>query len=568
VSISRTPSGASGVSGTSEAFDFVIVGSGFGGSVSAMRLAQKGYRVALVEAGKRWQASDFPKSNWNALKYFWAPRFGCHGIQNITLLKGVMVLHGAGVGGGSLVYANTLMRPQTSVFDDPAWSRTVAWERELAPHFETARRMLGVTENRALMEGERTLQRVSERMGAGDTFHATEVGVFFGKPNVTVPDPYFGGAGPERTGCNLCGGCMVGCRFGAKNTLDKNYLYFAEKWGAQVFAELKVTKLLPVSGGYELETERSTSWLGGAGPRLRAKRVILAAGVLGTVELLLKNRDQYRTLPAVSQRLGDFVRTNGESLLGATSFDAHRELSRGIAIGAAFHPNSLTKIQAVRYPSGSGAMRLLGVPLTPDGSAFTRPLKMLSRMVLQLPRILRLWTVRDWAKSTVILLVMQAVDQHLRLRLGRSLFGRGLKDTAAQAVPSYLPVAQQAAEILADELKGEAQNVISEVLLRTPATAHILGGCCIGEDASSGVIDERHEVFGHPGLYVCDGSVVPGNLAVNPSLTISALAERFASFFERAEGLSDQDFAARQIRFSSPIDSDAPRDREPPSAAR
>ena len=547
VATSSSPSGAL------DAFDFVIVGSGFGGSVSAMRLAQKGYRVAVVEAGKRWQASDFPKTNWNAFKYFWAPRFGCHGIQNITLLKGVMVLHGAGVGGGSLVYANTLMRPQASVFDDPAWSSAVAWERELAPHFETARRMLGVTENRALMEGERTLQRVSERMGAADTFHATEVGVFFGKPNLTVPDPYFSGAGPERTGCNLCGGCMVGCRFGAKNTLDKNYLYFAEKWGTQVFAELKVTRVSPVaSGGYELETVRSTSLFGGAGPRLRAKRVILAAGVLGTVELLLKNRDQYRTLPAVSERLGDFVRTNGESLLGATSFDAHRELSRGIAIGAAFHPNSLTKIEAVRYPSGSGAMRLLGVPLTPDGSALTRPLKMLARMVLRLPRTLKLWMVRDWAKSTVILLVMQAVDQHLRLRLGRSLFGRGLRDTATvQSVPSYLPVAQQAAEILAEELQGEAQNVISEVLLRTPATAHILGGCCIGRDANSGVIDEHHEVFGYPGLYVCDGSVVPGNLAVNPSLTISALAERFASFFERAEGSSDDDFAARQIRFSA-----------------
>ncbi|MET0793060.1 MAG: GMC oxidoreductase, partial [Polyangiaceae bacterium] len=479
-------------------------------------------------------------------------RFGCFGIQKITLLKGVMVLHGSGVGGGSLVYANTLMRPQASVFDDPAWSRAVAWETELSPHFETARRMLGVTENRALMEGERTLQRVSERMGCADTFHATEVGVYFGKPNVTVPDPYFAGAGPERTGCNLCGGCMVGCRFGAKNTLDKNYLYFAEQWGAEVLAELKVTRLTPVDGGYEVQTKRSTSLLGGAGPRLRAKRVVLAAGVLGTIELLLKNRDQYGTLPNVSARLGDFVRTNGESLLGATSFDAHRELSRGIAIGAAFHPNSLTKIEQVRYPSGSGAMRLLGVPLTPEGNAFTRPLKMIGRVFARLPRILKLWRVRDWARSTVILLVMQSVDQHLRLRLGRSLLGlgRGLKDTSkGQAVPSFLPIAQQAAQILAEELQGEAQNVASEVLLNTPATAHILGGCCIGRDATSGVIDERHEVFGYPGLYVCDGSVVPGNLAVNPSLTITALAERFTSFFDRDVRLSEEAFAARQIRF-------------------
>jgi cholesterol oxidase len=368
-----------------------------------------------------------------------------------------------------------------------------------------------------------------------------------------VPDPYFDGAGPERTGCTLCGGCMVGCRFGAKNTLDKNYLYFAEAWGARVLPELKVTRLVPVEDGYELETERVTALFGRAGPRLRAKRVIVAAGVLGTVELLLKNRDQYRTLPALSARLGDYVRTNGESLLGATSFDSHRELSRGIAIGAAFHPNSLTKIENVRYPSGSGAMRLLAVPLTPNGNAFTRPLKMLGRMLARLPRMLKLWLVSDWARSTIILLVMQSVDQHLRLRLGRSLFGRGLKDVStAEGVPSYLPIAQEAAQILAEELDGEPQNVISEVLLRTPATAHILGGCCIGRDADSGVIDEQHQVFGYPGLYVCDGSVVPGNLAVNPSLTISALAERFASFFPRSPDLSDEQLSARQIRFSNP----------------
>lgn len=535
-------------------FDFIIVGSGFGGSVSAMRLAQKGYRVAVVEAGKRFHAGDFPQSNWNVFKYLWAPKLRCFGIQNITLLKGVMVLHGSGVGGGSLVYANTLMRPESSVFEDPAWSRAVAWERELAPHFETARRMLGVTQNPALMEGERTLQRVSERMGSAETFHATEVGVFFGQPEQTVPDPYFDGAGPERSGCTLCGGCMVGCRFGAKNTLDKNYLYFAEKWGARVFPELQVSRLVPIAGGYEVETRSTTSVLPRSGPRLRAKRVILAAGVLGTIELLLKNRDRYRTLPQVSQRLGDYVRTNGESLLGATSFDAHRELSRGIAIGAAFHPNSLTKIEAVRYPSGSGAMRLLGVPLTPDGTAFTRPLKMIARVLGRLPRMLRLWWVRDWARSTVILLVMQSVDQHLRLRLGRSLLKRlifRLEDTSTnRTVQSYLPVAQQAAEILAEELDGEPQNVISEVLLRTPATAHILGGCCIGDSAETGVIDERHQVFGYEGLYVCDGSVVPGNLAVNPSLTITALAERFVSFFERSPEITESELAAREIRYS------------------
>jgi cholesterol oxidase len=517
-----------------------------------MRLAQKGYRVAVLEAGKRWHAADFPKSNWNAFKYLWAPRLRCFGIQNITLLKGVMVLHGAGVGGGSLVYANTLMRPDNAVFDDPSWGNAADFKRELLPHYAMARRMLGVTLNPALEEGEEALRRVSARMGAEATFHATEVGVYFGHAGATVPDPYFSGAGPERTGCVLCGGCMVGCRFGAKNTLDKNYLYFAERWGARVFPETRATRITPKDGGYEVETRASTAWFSGRSRRFRARRVVVAAGVLGTVELLLQNRDTHRTLPTLSARLGDLVRTNGESLLGATSFEAHRNLARGIAIGAAFHPNSLTKIESVRYPSGSGAMRLLGVPLTPDGSAFTRPLKLLARLFTHFFRILRLWRVFDWARSTVILLVMQSIDQHLRLRLGRSLLTRRSFLEGASTdkpVPSYLPVAQEAAAILGEELAGEPQNVVSEVLLRTPATAHILGGCRIATSPDAGVIDARHEVFGHPGLYVCDGSVIPGNLGVNPSLTITALAERFAAFFEPAPGASAETLAERRIAF-------------------
>jgi cholesterol oxidase len=534
---------------TEQPYDFAVVGSGFGGSVAAMRLAQKGYRVVVLEAGKRYRAEDFAKSNWNVWRYFWAPRFRCFGIQNITLLKGVMVLHGAGVGGGSLVYANTLMAPHERVFEDPGWRQGGDFGTELAPHYDTARKMLGVTTNPALEEGEEALRRVSQRLGGADTFHPTEVGIFFGKPNVTVPDPYFSGEGPERAGCNLCGGCMVGCRFRAKNTLDQNYLYFAEKFGTDVVPETRVTHIRPTEGGYELDTRSTTALLRRRGPTFRARRVVVAAGVLGTVELLLRNRDEHGTLPRLSERLGDRVRTNGESLLGATSFERHRNLSRGIAIGAAFHPTSLTKIENVRYPSGSGAMRLLGVPLTPDGNAVTRPLKMLWRILLRLPSILRLWTIADWARSTVILLVMQQVDQHLRLRLGGSI-GKHLEGEATdRRIPSYLPIAQRAAELLAEELGGEPQNVISEVMLRTPATAHILGGCCIGDSRETGVIDSGHEVFGHPGLYVCDGSVIPGNLAVNPSLTIAAMAERFAARFEPAPGMTAEALAARTIRF-------------------
>jgi cholesterol oxidase len=465
-----------------------------------------------------------------------------------------MLLHGSGVGGGSLVYGNTLMQPGAAIFDDPQWHPSVPWARELAPHYETAKKMLGVTTNPALFEGEEALRKVGERMGVGSTFHPTEVGVYFGKPHEKVSDPYFSGRGPERGGCIFCGGCLVGCRYLAKNTLDLNYLWFAERFGTRIFPETCVTRIVPLADGtYELETRSTTAWFRRRGPRFRARRVVLAAGVLGSVELLLKNRDVHATLPNVSTRLGDFVRTNGESLLGATSFERHRDLSRGIAIGAAFHPNSLTKIEGVRYPTGSSAMRLMGVPLTPNGNFITRPLKMFVRMLTRLPATLRLLTVADWARSTLILLVMQTVDQHMRLRLGRSLLRpwRALRGASTdKPIPSYLPLAQEAAEILAEEIHGEPQNAVAEVLLRTPVTAHILGGCCIGTSPADGVIDVRHEVFGHPGLYVCDGSVIPGNLALNPSLTITALAERFAAAFPPAPGMTPEELAEREIHFS------------------
>ena len=537
-------------------FDVIIVGSGFGGSVSAMRLAQKGYRVAVLEAGKRYRSKDFPKTNWNARKYFWIPLLRCFGFQKITLLKGVMVLHGSGVGGGSLVYANTLMQPLADVFDDPSWPRAVRWRESLAPHYDEARKMLGVTTNPLIDEGEEALREIGKRMGCEKTFHATDVGVYFGKPGIRAKDPFFSGAGPDRTGCNFCGGCMVGCRFEAKNTLDYNYLYFAEKWGTEVFPETQVSRIVPPAtpgGSYTVETKKTTAWLNKKGPSFSAPRVILAAGVLGTVELLLKNRNRFKTLPKVSKQLGEIVRTNGESLLGATSFEAHRNLSRGIAIGAAIHPDSQTKIESVRYPSGSGAMRLLAVPLTGDGTWLTRPLKMLAGLVLRFPGLVRLWTVPDWARRSLILLVMQSVDSKMRLGLGRSFqsfFRLGLVGGSTdRPIPSYLPVAQTAVEHLAEIIHGEPQNVAPEVLLRTPATAHILGGCCIGEDPDKGVIDSKHEVFGYPGLFVCDGSVIPANLAVNPSLTISALAERFISLWPVREDANKGILEGRKIHY-------------------
>jgi cholesterol oxidase len=450
------------------------------------------------------------------------------------------------------------MEPRPEIFQDPTWPDSHDWHEELQPFFEEARRMLGVTKNSALMDGEEALKKLGERLGVGHTFHATEVGVYFGKPDVRVADPYFSGEGPERTGCILCGGCMEGCRHGAKNSLDLNYLFFAEKWGAEIFPEREATRITPPATSqdcYRIETRVTTSWFGREGPMLASKNLILAAGVLGSVELLLKNRDIYRTLPQLSKQLGKRVRTNGESLLGTTSFDHHRDFSRGIAIGAAIHPDAETKIEACRYSSGSSAMRLLGVPLTSAGTLITRPIKMIGNMIREFPRFLKLLFHPNWARSSLILLVMQAVDHQMHLALGRSLlkgFRHGLRGKPSEnPIQSFLPLAQKAAEILSEEVNGLGQNVITEVLFRTPATAHILGGCCIAKSAEAGVVNPHHQVFGYPNLYVCDGSVIPFNLGVNPSLTITALAERFAAQFPPNPKSSREEIAGRKIRFGA-----------------
>lgn len=511
----------------SEQYDFVIIGSGFGGSVSAMRLSEKGYKVLVLEKGKKFETKDFPKSNWNIFKFLWAPLIRCFGIQQITLLKGIMVLHGSGVGGGSLVYANTLMEPEVSVFND--WPGKHNWYQELKPFYETSKKMLGVTRNKIFGDSDHALRELSDRMGFLETYHATDVGVFFGEPGKEVSDPYFDGKGPKRTGCTACGGCMIGCRVGAKNTLDKNYLYFAQKNGVEILPETKVKEIIPeTDGAYTVNTSKTTSYF--SKQSFRAKNVIVSAGVIGTVDLLFRNKEKYKTLPKISDQLGNFVRTNGESLLGTTSFDKHRDFSKGIAIGSAFHPNDKTKIEPVRYPAGSDFMRLLAVPLTGDGNLITRPLKLILQIIKRLPKILRLWTIRDWAKNSIILLVMQSIDVKMKLKMGTFFLK---SEMGKNSVPSYLPIAQDAAMMMSQVIQGEPQNIFSEVLLKTPATAHILGGCRIGEDASSGVLNTQHEVFGYPGLYVCDGSVIPSNLAVNPSLTITAMAERFATQFPK-----------------------------------
>jgi cholesterol oxidase len=513
-------------------FDFIIVGSGFGGSVSALRLTEKGYRVAVVEMGKRWKTEDFPKTNWNTKKYLWMPRFLRHGIMRLTLLKDVFIVSGAGVGGGSLVYANTLLVPPDKVWDDPKWASLESWKQVMPAFYETAKKMLGVTRNPKLFRADEVLREVSREAGHEDTFHSTDVAVYFGESGVVAKDPFFGGEGPDRTGCVFCGGCMVGCRYHAKNTLDKNYLYLAEKRGAVVIPETRVTRIEPAgapdgSEGYRLFTERSTSLFRTPKGELRAKGVILAGGVLGTVPLLLSCK-QNGALPRLSDEVGNYLRTNSEALLAVSTRQKDLDLSEGIAITSGAFVDEHTHVEVVHYPKGSDLMLLLTTALTDDGTWLTRPLKWL---VNNLKHPLE-WLISQWpfglAKRTIILLVMQTLDNHMRMKLGWA--GVTTEQPPGQKkVPTYIKAANDTARAFAKKLDARATSTASEVLFNMATTAHILGGAAMGKDASSGVIDVHNKVFGYQNLYVVDGSTIGANLGVNPSLTITALAEHAMS---------------------------------------
>ncbi|OUR97778.1 hypothetical protein A9Q84_06140 [Halobacteriovorax marinus] len=525
-------------------YDFVIVGSGFGGSVSACRLAQKGYSVAILEKGRHYSKQDFPKTNWDIKKYLWAPIIRCFGIQSITVLKNLMVLHGVGVGGGSLVYANTLLRPLAKIFKSTAWPSSINWEEELEPYYSKAEKMLGVCQNPHLDEGEEVIEQLSIDLGCHETFERTNVGVFFNdKPGFEVEDPYFNGSGPKRTGCTVCGSCMIGCPVGAKNTLDLNYLFFAKKWGSEIFAETTVDKIEPTSSGYLVHTICTTSLFRKKKTTFKAKKVILSAGVMGTMDILFKNKIKHRTLNNLSNRLGETIRTNGESLLGVTSFDTHRQLSKGIAIGAQIKPDEHTKIEGVRYPSGSDFMKLLTIPLTGGANRFFRPFMLLAQMVRRFIPYMKAMFKKDWANSSIILLVMQSLETNMTFTYGRTFF-KGFSfgligEMKDEKMKTYIPIAQESAKLVAKNINGEALNCSAEVVLGSITTAHVLGGAVLAIDSNSGLVDTNHEVFGHKGLYICDASVIPANLAVNPSLTISALAERFSDQFPIKENFQE-----------------------------
>lgn len=515
-------------------FDFIIVGSGFGGSVSALRLCEKGYRVLLLEKGRRFAPEDFPKTNWDLRRWLWMPAAGMHGIFKMSFFKHVTIFSGVGVGGGSLVYANTLPVPKQEFFESGSWAKLADWHAELAPHYATAQRMLGATPNPRLMRGDEVLRDIAREMGREDQFGPTNVAVYFGERGVRAADPYFDGRGPERQGCIFCGACMTGCRHRAKNTLDMNYLYLAERLGLTLLPETRVEAVRPrAGGGYVIEAR---SGLGGRRqrPEFSADRVILSGGVLGTVELLLAMKDDPDGLPRLSPRTGELVRTNSESLMAIVTRRRDLDLSQGVAIGSILHTDEHSHLEPVRYGAGSGFFRLLAAPHTPFATTPER-LWHAAGMLLRHPgRMLGVMTVPDFARYTQILLYMRSLEGTLSFHRGRGVrtgFRPGLETRLGDgpAPAAFIPEATELAQRFAEKIDGVPVNMITETLMGVPSTAHILGGACIGADADEGVIDANHEVFGYPGLYVIDGSAVSANPGVNPSLTITALAERAMS---------------------------------------
>jgi len=522
-------------------YDYVIIGSGFGGSVSALRLSEKGYKVLVIEKGKWFnRAADFPKTNWNLRKWMWLPKLGLQGILKLSFFRHVAVLSGTGVGGGSLVYANTLPVPASAFFNSGSWKGLCDWENELSPFYDTAKKMLGAEKHPYLSRSDKAMQTLAEEMGNKEAFQKTDVAVYFGKPGETVTDPYFNGEGPGRTGCTLCGGCMLGCRFNAKNTLDKNYLFLAQKAGCEIKAETEVYDVIPLNSdgsiGYEIKFRSSLSWFPKKA-RIRTKAVIFAGGVLGTMNLLLKLKES--SLPNLSEMLGKGVRTNSESLIGVTTYDKDVSFSEGIAIGSIVNIDENRHVEPVKYSEGSGFWRLFMAPMVQGNSFMIRLYRMIKDIILHPVANFKIFFVNDWSKRTLILLYMESIDSTLRMKRSKMGFTKTSIDSG-KAPTAFNPMAQSIAKKIARIINGRAMVMSNETLFGIPTTAHILGGACMGHDQTSGVIDKNNMVFNYRNMMVCDGSMMSANPGVNPSLSITAIAERAMDLIPHKSRLKPQ----------------------------
>ncbi len=515
-------------------YDYVIIGSGFGGSVSALRLTEKGYKILVIEKGKWFSGDDFPKNNWHLKRWMWLPFLGFYGIFKLTFFRHVGILSGTGVGGGSLVYANTLPRPNSTFFSGGNWKGLADWEKELAPHYTEAERMLGVTRNPKFFDADLVLKEVAKNLGKEKEFEAPNVGVFFGKnggvDEEEVPDPFFNGEGPNRSGCVYCGQCMTGCPNNAKNSLDKNYLYLAQKHGAQILAERKVTEVKPAgkpdgSDGYLVRFKSSTKLIK-THQTIKAKGIIFSGGVLGTVRLLLDMKEKKR-LPHLSSQVGDHVRTNNENLSMVLTSKKDFDFSRGIAIGSIFPPDENGHVEPVRYGEGSGFWKIFGAPMIFGNTFGNRAGQLLKYLFTHPVRWFRVYFTKDFSKRSVILLFMQHLDSTIKFK--RGLFSlKSTMSTGPKPTP-FMPMAKRLAGEMEKVIDGNSFMISTDILTGAPSTAHILGGAVIGENPEKGVIDVDQKVFGYQNMYVCDGSAVSANPGVNPSLSITAMTERAMS---------------------------------------
>jgi len=520
-------------------YDYLVIGSGFGGSVAALRLSEKGYKVLVVEKGKWFSSKDFPKTNWNLKRWLWLPIFRFFGFFKISFYRHVGILSGVGVGGGSLVYANTLPIPKKEFFQAKSWAHLADWETELIPHYETSKRMMGVVQNPRLENGDKALQQLAKEIGKDKFFEPTQVAVFFGEPTKTVKDPYFNGEGPDRSGCTFCGGCMIGCRENAKNSLDKNYLFLAQKKGAEILSESKVYDIIPIdnkdgSDGYIIKWKSSTNFFK-TKSEARVQGIVFAGGVLGTIPLMLKLKKT--SLPNLSNKIGYNVRTNCESLMGVVAPNKATVFSDGIAISSILHTDEHSHLEPVRYPSGSGFWRLQLAPLTSGRNVIVRLLKAIAEILKHPITYSKIYFVRDWAKKTQILLYMRTISGTIRFTRGwfgmKSKIGEGTLPTA------FMPEAAKLAKQFGRIVNGTPGALLSEIILGIPTTAHILGGATMGINSEEGVIDKENRVFGYKNMYICDGSMISANPGVNPSLTILALSERAMSKIEMKKSVKN-----------------------------